>query len=884
MEKLYSTEKETILTKFNTSNLGLSSEEVKKRLEKNGLNKLPEPKKQNPFQKFLNQFKDLFIVILLICAGLSLIFREFADAIIIFIVVLFNAVVGVVQENKAENAMQSLKNLTKPYAKVIRNGKPTKVLSEELVVGDIVLLEAGDFVPADLRLIDTFSLKIDESSLTGESIPTEKVSYALEDNSNFSLGDQINMAFMGSNVTYGRGTGIVINTGVSTEMGKIATNLTQSEDTTLLQKRINKTSKVLSVIILCICLLIFVIGITRNPNNFIECLMVSISIAVCAIPEGLPTGITITMSLGMANMSKRKAIVKKLSTVETLGSTQIICSDKTGTLTLNKMTVKEIYINQQNEIPINDNPNFLQLINVMLLCNDTKINFDNNNSVLIGDPTETALVSYAQEHGFSKDNFDGRFARINEIPFDSERKLMTTINNVDGQNYALTKGAVDCLIDKCSFVLDNGKSRPITKEDKQKIIDASQKMGENALRVLAYASKIVSGDLYNINSNEIENNLTFIGLSGMIDPPRPEVKESIKTCYEAGIKVIMITGDHKDTAYAIAKEIGIAKNKNQVITGLMVDELTDKELAKKIDSITVFARVNPEHKVRIVKALKAHDYIVAMTGDGVNDAPSIKQADIGIGMGITGTDVSKEVADIILTDDNFSTIVSAVEEGRRIYANILKIIIFLLSTCFAELVLMFTVISILGLNLFSAPVILWINIVSDTFPALALGLEKAEKDIMKQKPNNNRGSLFAGINGIYIFIGGFLQGLMLVAEFIICYYALGLSNQLVSTICFVSLVFLELFFSYNMQDIHHTIFNKKIFSNKFLNGAFILSALLTIGFLTLLPTSILAQIGLTKLTFIQFLLSILASSLIIPLHELFKFVVNKIIKTKKATK
>ena len=884
MDKIYSLDKDAVFSTFNTSENGLDEEQAKIRLQENGLNTLPQAKKQNTFQKFLKQFKDLFIIILLICAGLSLIFREFADAIIIFLVVLFNAIIGVVQESKAENAMQSLKNLTKPYAKVIRNGKSLKILSEELVVGDVVLLEAGDFVPADLRLINTASLKIEESSLTGESVATSKISYSITDSSNLPLGDQQNMAFMGSSVTYGRGTGVVVSTGKNTEMGKIATSLTESEDLTLLQKRVNKTSKVLSVIILIVCLIIFLIGTIRNPNNFIQCFMVAVSIAVCAIPEGLPTGITITMSLGVANMSKKKAIVKKLSTVETLGSTQIICSDKTGTLTLNKMTVKEIFINQLNEMPLLENPNFLWLVNVMLLCNDTKIDFSDNNASLIGDPTENALVSYAQSYGFSKDNFDGRSARINEIPFDSERKLMTTINNVDGNNYALTKGAVDCLINRCNYILENGQKRPITQQDKDNILLQSTLMGEKALRVLAYAYKSVNGDIYNISSEEIENDLTFIGLTGMIDPPRPEVKDAITTCVEAGIKVIMITGDHKDTAFAIAKEIGIAKEKSQVLTGTMVDSLSDKELAKKIDHISVFARVNPEHKVRIVKALKAHNYIVAMTGDGVNDAPSIKQADIGIGMGITGTDVSKEVADMILTDDNFSTIVSAVKEGRRIYSNILRIIVFLFSTCFAELILMFTVISILGLNLFTAPVILWINIVSDTFPALALGVEQAEKDIMKQKPNTARGSLFGGINGIYIFLGGFLQGLLLLTEFLVCYYLLGLSNQIVSTICFVSLVFLELFFSFNMRDIHHSIFNKKIFSNKFLNGAFIISALLTIGFIYLLPTVALTEIGLAKISFSQLAISILVSSLILPLHELFKFVVNKIYKRKKATK
>lgn len=879
MKNFYNLSKQELFTKCDSSNSGLSNKDAETKLNINGKNVLPEAKKTNIFKKFFSQFKDVLILILIISSIISILIGEYIDAIIIIVVVLINSIIGVVQENKAEEAMQGLKNLTKPYSKVLRDGETQKILSENLVVGDLVILEAGDFVPADLRIIESNSLKTIESSLTGESTDCEKVAYELSDQ-DIVINDQKNMAFMGTTVSYGRGMGIVVKTGKDTEMGKIATSIaTTKYEKTLLEKKVDKTSKILSIIIICISIIIFAVGLIRDINNYIECFMIAISIAVCAVPEGLPTGITITMSLGVANMSKKKAIVKKLNIVEALGATQIICSDKTGTLTLNQMTVKETFVFSENKDKTK-NPDFLQLINAMLLNNDTKL-VGKDTMSYIGDPTEIALSNYAQTFNFNKENFDGKYPRVNEIPFDSDRKLMTTINIVDGKNVVYTKGALDNLILKCDYILCNGVEKKITDDDKNLILQKAQEYGENALRVLCFATKNYNGNLYDLDKENVESGLTLIGIVGMIDPPRSEVKPAIETCKKAGIKVIMITGDHKDTAFAIAKEIGIANNKNEVMEGSQIDKLSSKQLANKLETISVFARVSPEHKLKIVSALQSHNYVVAMTGDGVNDSPSIKKANVGIGMGITGTDVTKEVADIILTDDNFTTIVSAVKEGRRIYENILKIIIFLLSTCLAEIVLMFTVITILGLDLFSAPVILFINIISDTFPALALGAEKAEKDIMERKPNNNNKSLFSGLNGLNILFIGLIQGIILLVTFIICYYVLNLNNQVISSVCFISLVFLELFHSYNLRDMHNSLFISNPFSNKFLNYAFIISAVFTIGFILILPASLLSSIGLAKLSIKQILISIAISLLIIPIYELFKLCVRKYNKKSK---
>ncbi len=878
MKEYYNLSKQELLDKCNTSEKGLSKQEAEKRLNENGKNVLPEAKKDSLIKKFFMQFKDVLILILLISSIVSFLIGEYVDASIIIVVVLINAIIGVVQESKAEQAMQGLKNLTKPYSKVIREGETLKVLSESLVVGDLVILEAGDFVPADLRLIESNSLKTIESSLTGESTDCEKVATELNEN-DLVINDQKNIAFMGTTVSYGRAIGVVIKTGKDTEMGKIATNIANTKpEKTLLEKKVDKTSKILSIIIIALSLVIFAVGLIRDVNNYVECFMIAISIAVCAVPEGLPTGITVTMSLGVANMSKNKAIVKKLNTVESLGSTQIICSDKTGTLTLNQMTVKKAFVFSENLDK--ENPDFVELINAMLLNNDTKL-VGKESMSYIGDPTEIALSNYAQTFDFNKENVNGKYPRINEIPFDSDRKLMTTLNNVDGKNIVYTKGAIDNLISRCSYVLINGQKKELTDDDKNIILEKAKEYGESALRVLCFALKEYTGDLYNLDTESVENDLTLIGIVGMIDPPRSEVKPAIKTCKNAGIRVVMITGDHKDTAFAIAKEIGIAENKNEVMEGKQIDKLSDTDLANKLETVKVFARVSPEHKLRIVSALQSHNYVVAMTGDGVNDSPSIKKANIGIGMGITGTDVTKEVADIILTDDNFTTIVSAVKEGRRIYSNILKIIIFLLSTCLAEIILMFTVITILGLDLFSAPVILFINIVSDTFPALALGVEKAEKDIMNRPPNNNSKSIFSGLNGLNILFIGVVQGVLLLSTFLIAHYGLHLSNPIVSSICFISLVFLELFHSYNLRDMHNSLFTLNPFSNKFINYAFVISAIVTIGFITLLPASVLASIGLAKLSAVQLIVAILISATIIPLYEIFKFFVRKYNKTHK---
>ena len=877
MKNFYNKSKNEIFSQFETSENGLSDSQVEQRLQEHGKNKLEEAKKANIFKKFIYQFKDILILILLASSIISLFLGEYIDSIVIFIVILANAFVGVIQENKAENAMQSLKSLTKPYCKVVRNGAVTKIETENLVIGDIVLLEAGDFVPADLRIIECNSLKTVESSLTGESVPVEKVSYVIS-GENLQIADQTNMAFMGTSVSYGRATGVVVKTANSTEMGKIAKQLNvKGNKKTPLQQRVDKTSKALSVLILILCLVIFAVGLIRNPNNFVQCFMVAISIAVCAVPEGLPTGITVAMSIGVYNMSKRKAIVKQLSSVETLGSTQIICSDKTGTLTLNKMTVKEVFVKNMDSHKLEENPNHSQLLNAMLLCNDTKIKFENNNLITIGDPTETALVYYSQIYNLNKENLDGMYPRINEIPFDSERKLMSTVHSINNEHIVYTKGAVDCLLNKCSHILDNGIARKITEQDKQIILDKNTDFADKALRVLGFALKNLSGDVYNLDSST-ENDLTFIGLCGMIDPPREEVEESIKTCKEAGIKVIMITGDHKNTAYAIAKQIGIADKKSKVMSGDEIDKLSDEEFKEKIKNICVFARVSPEHKLKIVQTLKNLNYVVAMTGDGVNDAPSIKHANIGIGMGVTGTDVTKDVADIILTDDNFSTIVHAVEEGRKIYSNILKIIIYLLSTCIAEIILLFTVITILDLPLFSPAVILWINLIGDTFPCLALGIEKAETGIMKQKPNENRGSLFKGLNGLNIILMGIIEGLIVLSLFLICTYSLRLPNLVSCTACFICLICMEIFHTYNLRDLRNSIFSKNPFSNKFLNITCAVSALLSILLVVAIPINILEKIGLTKISLNIWLLALCFAFTIIPIYEVFKIFVRRYYK------
>ncbi len=901
MNNFFSQNANNCMESLQTSQAGLSYAEAKKRLAENGKNALQSKKKKSGFIKFLNQFKDILIIILVISAIISIVLGaieksvgEFVDAGIIFIVVFVNCTIGFLQERKSEKAMEALKNMTKPYCKVMRNGRLIKIKTEDVVIGDIVVLEAGDIVPADLRLIESNSLKIEESALTGESLPVEKDALAVF-NETPALGDQINMAFMGSVVTYGRGQGVVVATAMNTEMGKIASALSEIDNTTTpLTKRLKSTNLIITAIVLVVCIVVFIVGVCTDVSLFASFSM-AIAIAVCAIPEGLPACNTVTLSMGVKRMSEHQAIVKTLPAVETLGSTEIICSDKTGTLTLNKMTVRKAYfmghgcdelnhmkfddasgggitlekLNEENGF--SENRNILELLRCMLLCNDTKVREENGKLESIGDPTEIALVQYGYKLGFNKEKLEGGLERIKEIPFDSDRKLMSTFHEVDGNTTVYTKGAVDSILARCNRILDNGKIRKITNADKEKILEINAEFGGGALRNLAFAMKNVE-KISKPTSENTEFDLCFLGLVGMIDPPREEVKDAIKTCKQAGITTIMITGDHKDTAFAIAKELGICSDLSAVITGKELNEIPDEEFAKVVLNYRVYARVSPEHKVKIVKALKANNKIVAMTGDGVNDAPSIKAADIGVGMGITGTDVTKEASDMILTDDNFATIVGAVKEGRRIYDTILKILMFLLGTSIAELILLTAITLIFrDHNFFSPALILWINFVSDTFVGLALGFEKAEDNIMKRKPVKNSGNLFKGEVGINIFCSALFVTTLSLSLYCITTFVLGLLSEVVTTICFLNMCFTELFHAFNLKHRTKSIFKANPFDNKYLNWAFLGSALLTI-IIVLVPLGAFdSALGVTTINWWQWLLALGTALLIIPYFELVKF-------------
>ena len=867
-----------IFSELDTSKDGLTSSVVSKRQATYGKNVLTETKKITKWQRFFSQFRDVLILILLATGVLSIFIaiftnelEELVDAGMIFFVVMVNAVIGFVQENKAEADMQALKNMTKPYAKVIRNGKLSKIATENIVVGDVVLLEAGDIVPADMRLFDIASLKIEESAITGESVPVEKTDNVIEE-TNLPIADRYNMAYSGTVVVYGRGYGVVTAIGDRTEMGKIAGVLgKETNERTNLQKRIDKTSKVISISVLSISAIIFLLYTFVYKHDFVNSFMVAISIAVSAIPEGLPAGITITMALGVNRMSKNKAIVRKLSAVETLGNTQVICSDKTGTLTLNKMTVKDYFIFGKSKG--NDNKGYLSLINGMLLCNDSVVK--NESETSFGDPTEVALVNFAQEHGYYKETLEKMCPRVNEIPFDSNRKLMTTINKFDDDYFAFTKGAIDSILSRCTKILDNGKMRDITQKDIDTINDINKSFCSRALRVLAFSIKEIVGDPLDVEISATEHNMVFVGLVGMIDPPRDEVKSSILECKRAGIIVSMITGDHKDTALAIAKDLNIAKEESQVITGAELAQMTDEELNRRIFEWNVFARVSPEHKVRIVKAYQSHDLVCAMTGDGVNDAPSLKTANIGIGMGIAGTDVTKEVADIILTDDNFATIVTAVKEGRTIYQNIMNLMQYLLQTCLCELILLSIIVGILGRELFTPALLIWNNFVSDSFPALALGLEKPHKDIMRQKPNSSKRNLFSGVVGLNIIVGSIMQAILIGLVYIIGLHYFGYSNTEVVTMCFLALAFVEIFHAFNMRSTKESLFSIGIFTNKYMWGAGIISCVLAV-ILIIVPIAPLQNaLGITTINGIEWLITIAISFAIIPLFEIHKLIVRR---------
>lgn len=847
--------------------LGLKLEEVKNRQEKDGFNELKEGKRKSNIVKFLEQFKDFMIIVLIIAAIVSGVINKIngegmTDTIIIMVVIIANAIIGVAQENKAEKSLEALKKMSSHSAKVIRNGKQVIVPSRDLVVGDIVVLDTGDYVPADLRIIKSVNLKTQESALTGESLPVEKISNTIE-TEELGIGDQKNIAFSSSLVTYGRGKGIVTSIGMNTEVGKIATIISNTEkDKTPLQEKLDGLGKVLGIGALAICLVIFIVGLLygKEPLNMF---MTAVSLAVAAIPEGLAAVSTIVLAIGVQKMVQENAIIKKLPAVETLGCTSVICTDKTGTLTQNKMTVKKICIDHKilnvDEIDIEklreENPEIYKDLNRLvctgMLCNDTKIGVDNK---LIGDPTETALVDLGFKLEFDPAKFE-QMTRVEEIPFDSERKLMTTINKYDDNGYVVfTKGGLDELLQRCNRFVVDGEKYEDTEEFEKKMAIYNDEMAKDALRVLGFAYKRIDHIPSKEEMKTIENDLIFIGLTGMIDPPRVEVKDAIDKCKTAGITTVMITGDHKTTAVAIAKELGIVEDESQAITGSELEKMSDEDLINNVRNYRVYARVSPEHKVRIVKAWQAHKEIVAMTGDGVNDAPALKTANIGCAMGITGTDVSKEAADVILTDDNFATIVKSVEEGRRIYDNILKAISFLLSSNMSEIIVLFIATMILpilcskfGLDVnkvevFSVVQLLWINLVTDSLPALALATDPAEIDVMDRQPNKSKGIFTKGMIWRIIY-QGIIIGIVTLAAFLI-----GISSsdtvinatiakyphltvetariEIAQTMAFIVIAFAELVHIFDIRNNKKSIFKTGIGGNKILFLALAIASLL----------------------------------------------------------
>ena len=835
-----------VLEAVGSSENGLSESVAAKRLEENGKNKLAEAKKESMIVRFLKQLAEPMTIILLVAAAISAgveIYNgiasnhwEFpADVVIILAVVLINAILGVLQESKAEKAIEALQEMSKAQSKVIRDGKQISIPSEDLVVGDIIILEAGDAVPADARIIECASMKIEEAALTGESVPVDKKVEALNANENgdVALGDRKNMVFMGSTVVYGRGKAVVVATGMDTEMGKIADALAQAEEgKTPLQIKLAGLSKILTWLVIGICVVIFGVQLIRDGIGFepiLNSFMIAISLAVAAIPEGLATVVTIVLSIGVTNMSKRNAIIRKLTAVETLGCTQIICSDKTGTLTQNKMTVVDHYGDHEK-----------LLANAMSLCSDAE--FDEEAKTAVGEPTEAALVNYAESLELSKNVQKNIFVRIGEVPFDSGRKMMSTVHRTaEGSLVQFTKGAPDELLKRCTKALIDGEVVELTDAIRSDILAANKAMADKALRVLAAAKKDLESEPNEYTSEAVENDLCFVGLVGMIDPVRPEVKPAIDECRNAGIRPIMITGDHKDTAIAIAMQLGIITDPAQAITGAELDNISDEEFETAVEKYSVYARVQPEHKTRIVNAWRKKGMVTAMTGDGVNDAPSIKNADIGVGMGITGTDVTKNVADMILADDNFATIVSAVGEGRRIYDNIRKAIQFLLASNLSEVLSIFAA-TLLGFTIFQPVHLLWINLITDCFPALALGMEAPEADVMKRKPRDSKEGIFAGGLGVAVFYQGVLVTLITLASYLIGRYILVATDphaaglvgealdaygaQVGTSMAFLTLSLCEICHAFNMRSLHGSIFTMKK-QNLWLWGAAILSFILT---------------------------------------------------------
>lgn len=879
MMKEYLKSADEVFADIGSSANGLTSTEAQTRLEKNGKNKLAEAKKPSVIKKFFAELADPMIIILLIAAAVSgvtaaLQNESFTDVFIILAVVLINAVLGVVQESKAEKAIEALQKITAATSKVLRDGRPVTVKSEDLVVGDIVLLEAGDAVPADCRLIEAASLKAEESALTGESVPVTKCAEKLcaDGEKDVPLGDRKNMVYMGSSVSYGRGVAVVTAVGMDTEMGKIAGALAAAKDEdTPLQKKLNQLSKILSVLVLGVCVVVFAVDILRIVPNvtfdaLLKTFMVAVSLAVAAVPEGLAAVVTIVLSMGVTKMSKRNAVIRKLTAVETLGCTQIICSDKTGTLTQNKMTVVERSSDDEK-----------LLATAMAVCSDAK---EGENGEAVGEPTECALVNDAISLGLT-DSING-YKRIGEAPFDSMRKMMSVVVENGGHIVQFTKGAPDEVLKHCTHYLENGEELPMTEKVREKILAENKRMADKALRVLCAAKKEHKEKPANTEPAELENDLCYIGLSGMIDPIRPEVKAAIAECREAGIRPVMITGDHKDTAVAIAKELGIITDASQAITGAELDDISDEDFAERVKDYSVYARVQPEHKVRIVKAWRALGKVTAMTGDGVNDAPSIKNADIGVGMGITGTDVTKNVADMVLADDNFATIVSAVEEGRRIYDNIRKAIQFLLASNLAEVLSVFAA-SLLGFTILNPVHLLWINLITDCFPALALGMERGEADAMKRPPRDSKDGIFSNGVGTGVAIQGLFIALLTFVSYFVGHFMEAGKWEITEspdgmTMAFLTLSLVELFHAFNMRSRERSVFTIKK-QNGWLWGSLLLAFVLTSA--VIFVPAFATAFGFETISLNEFAVALALAVAIIPLVELEKLIARAINKKKE---
>ncbi|WP_276867697.1 cation-translocating P-type ATPase [Enorma massiliensis] len=889
--KEYLASAEDVLKEQSTSaDAGLSTAEAQTRQAKFGPNKLKEEEKTPLWIRFFQQMADPMVIMLIVAAVISAVTgmiqgeSEWADVVIIMAVVIINSALGVIQEAKSEEALAALQEMSAAQSKVIRDGKQISLHSSELVPGDIVLLEAGDAVPADCRVLESASMKIEEAALTGESVPVEKHAdpIALDGADDVPLGDRKNMCYMGSTVVYGRGRAVVCGTGMNTEMGKIAGALNDAkEELTPLQVKLAELSKILTVLVIVICVVVFAVDVLRagigtvtaEPHMLLDTFMVAVSLAVAAIPEGLVAVVTIVLSIGVTKMAKRQAIIRNLSAVETLGCTQVICSDKTGTLTQNKMTV----VNHELAAPEE------KLLAGMALCSDAK--WDEEAGEAVGEPTECALVNDAAKMGMK--GLDEEHPRVGEAPFDSGRKMMSVVvEEADGNFEQYTKGAPDVVVGLCTQVYDGDKIVPMTDERREQILAANKAMADQALRVLALASRTYTEKPADFAAEALENNLVFCGLSGMIDPERPEVAPAIEEAHGAGIRTVMITGDHIDTAVAIAKNLGIVEDRSQAITGAEIDKMSEEELDQNIEKYGVYARVQPEHKTRIVEAWKSKNKIVAMTGDGVNDAPSIKHANIGIGMGITGTDVTKNVADMVLADDNFATIINACEEGRRIYDNIRKVIQFLLSANLAEVFSVFAA-TLMGFTLFQPIQLLWVNLVTDCFPALALGMEEAEGDVMKRKPRNATDGVFAGNMGLDTVVQGLIITVLVLASFFCgVYYDLGvidLSKLATSMadeegvmMAFITLNMVEIFHCFNMRSRRASIFHMKK-QNKWLWGAAFLALVLT---LVVVEVDALSMIffGVEHLEPKGMITALALGFLIIPLVEIYKAIMRAVEK------